>query len=158
MDHSGKDKALSVRIVTASKEDAPAIARLTRAAYADWVPILGREPLPMVADYQALVLIHRFDLLYRGEALAALLETVAKGRDLWIENIAVDPRAQGRGYGGRLLRRAEDIAAAQGFERLTLYTNKLMTKNIQIYQRYGFDIEREERTQVAEVVYMAKTL
>ena len=31
--------------------DAPAVAALTRDAYAKWVPLIGREPKPMTADY-----------------------------------------------------------------------------------------------------------
>ena len=30
--------------------DAPAIRELTRAAYAKWIPLIGREPKPMTAD------------------------------------------------------------------------------------------------------------
>ena len=44
--------------------DAPAIRDLTRAAYAKWVPLIGREPKPMTADYAEAVRKHRFDLLY----------------------------------------------------------------------------------------------
>ena len=63
------------RAVTA---DAPAIRALTRLAYAKWVPIAGREPLPMRVDYEAALRDHRIDLLYRGGDLAALIETVAE--------------------------------------------------------------------------------
>jgi len=31
--------------------DASAIRALTREAYAKWVPVIGREPKPMMADY-----------------------------------------------------------------------------------------------------------
>lgn len=46
--------------------DAAAIRALTRQAYAKWTPVIGREPLPMTADYEQAVLRHRFDLLYAG--------------------------------------------------------------------------------------------
>ena len=69
--------------------DAGAIRALTRAAYAKWVPVIGREPLPMVADYEAAVGKHRFDLLYVDGVLAALIETVPKDDHLLIENVAV---------------------------------------------------------------------
>ena len=41
----------------AGPDDAGAIRSLTRAAYAKWVPVIGREPMPMQADYY-LSLIH----------------------------------------------------------------------------------------------------
>jgi len=48
-------------------KDAGAIRAFSRAAYADWAAHLGREPLPMSADYEAALKVHRFDLLYEGE-------------------------------------------------------------------------------------------
>ena len=47
---------------TATKEDVFAIRALIRDAYAKWVPLIGREPLPMTADYALAVRTHRFDL------------------------------------------------------------------------------------------------
>ena len=44
--------------------DASAIRALTREAYAKWVPVIGREPKPMMADYAEAVQKHRIDLLY----------------------------------------------------------------------------------------------
>ena len=42
--------------------DAAAIRELTREAYAKWLPVIGREPKPMTADYEEAVRKHRFDL------------------------------------------------------------------------------------------------
>lgn len=39
-----------VTMRTALPEDAIAIRALVRAAYARWVPVIGREPRPMQAD------------------------------------------------------------------------------------------------------------
>ena len=55
----------------AGEEDAWAIRELTRAAYAKWVPVIGREPKPMMADYAEAVRSHRIDLLYADGELAA---------------------------------------------------------------------------------------
>jgi GNAT superfamily N-acetyltransferase len=148
----------AMRIQQANDNDVAAIRALTRSAYAQWVPILGREPLPMTADYDAAIRAHRFDLLYDGRNLTGLLETVPKGCDLWIENIAVAPSVQGKGYGGRLLRYAESLAKDQNFERLTLFTNKLMQENIAIYERFGFSIDKEVHAPHADIVYMSKPI
>ncbi len=60
----------------AGPADASAIRTLTRAAYAKWVPVIGREPKPMVADYDEAVRRHLIDLLYMGGALVALIEII----------------------------------------------------------------------------------
>ena len=138
--------------------DAPAIRALARLAYAKWVPIAGREPLPMRADYEAAVRDHRIDLLYREGDLAALIETVVETDHLLIENVAVSPAFQGRGLGRLLLAHAEQIAVASGYAEVRLYTNKLFAANITLYQRLGYRIDREESLNGGTAVRMSKRL
>jgi ribosomal protein S18 acetylase RimI-like enzyme len=135
------DEAMEMRL--GRPEDAAAIRDLTREAYAKWVPLIGREPMPMVADYDEAVKHHRFDLLYVGGVLAALIETVDEGDQLLIENVAVRPAFQGRGLGSRLMDQAEAMAWSLGRTRLRLYTNKLMTGNVALYLRLGYRVDRE---------------
>ena len=104
------DEVVTLRV--ACEEDADAIRALTREAYAKWVDLTGREPLPMRVDYSDALRKHCFDLLYVGSRLVALIETVPEGDYLLIENVAVCPIYQGRGFGTRLLRLAEDLAAS----------------------------------------------
>jgi ribosomal protein S18 acetylase RimI-like enzyme len=138
--------------------DAPAIRALTRLAYAKWVPVAGREPLPMRADYEAAVRDHRIDLLYRDSELAALIETVAETDHLLIENVAVAPAFQGQGLGRVLLAHAEQLAAQSGYAELRLYTNKLFAANVALYQRLGYRIDREESLNGGTAVHMSKAV
>lgn len=138
--------------------DAAAIRGLTRAAYAKWVPVIGREPLPMAADYEAAVAKHRFDLLYVDGTLAALIETIAKDDHLLVENVAVDPAFQKRGLGRTLMAHAETVAAASGFGQVKLYTNKLFAENVVLYQRLGYRVDREEEFKGGFTVYMSKEI
>jgi len=143
----------------AGPEDAAEIRRLTREAYRRWVPVIGREPKPMGADYDAAVLSHRFDLLYLDGALAALIETVDEGDRLLIENLAVAPALQGRGLGSRLVRHAEDIARARGCRSVHLYTNQKFLENIALYLKLGYAVDGEEVVSPGTVrVDMSKTL
>lgn len=147
-----------MKLVQAQQGDAAAIRALTRAAYAKWVPVVGREPLPMRADYDAALRQHRFDLLYDGAELAALIETVAAADHLLIENVAVAPAFQGRGHGRRLIAHAEHLAATQGLSEIRLYTNKLFAENIALYLKLGYRIDREEVLEVATAVHMSKSV
>ena len=131
-----------LRLATAA--DAAAIRTLTRAAYAKWVEPDGREPTPMTADYDAAVQSHRFDLAYLGGDFVALIETVDEGETLLVENVAVAPAHQGQGLGTRLLALAEEMARAQGKQRLRLYTNQRWAENIRLYLRLGYMIDSEE--------------
>lgn len=139
--------------------DAAAIRDLTRAAYARWVPVIGREPLPMVADYDAALRAHRFDLLCdRDGALLALIETVRAPDHLLVENVAVAPAHQGRGLGRRLMAHAEVLAEAAGLAELRLYTNGAFAANIRLYLSLGYAITREEPFRGGTTVHMAKRL
>jgi len=142
----------------ATSADADAIGVLTREAYAKWVPLVGRKPLPMTVDYAEAVKGHRFDLLFVGQALAALIETFPQGDELMIENVAVRPAFQKQGYGVRLLKLAEDLAGEAGLRGTRLYTNKLMDANVKLYAAMGYVIEGEETFGDRTAVHMTKPL
>jgi len=143
----------------ATQADVAAIRDLTQAAYAKWVPVIGREPKPMGADYESAIRNHRFDLLYLGDVLAGLIETVDEKNQLLIENVAVSPEFQGLGLGSKLMAHAEEIATSLGYDRVWLYTNQRFTDNIALYRKLGYHIEREEDVGGGTIkVDMSKTL
>ena len=76
-----------VTLRVAREGDADPIRALTREAYAKWVDLTGREPLPMKVDYSDAIRKHRFDLLYVGSRLVALIETVPECDCLLIETL-----------------------------------------------------------------------
>jgi ribosomal protein S18 acetylase RimI-like enzyme len=146
--------AVTLRI--AREPDVEAIRTLTREAYAKWVAVTGREPLPMRVDYAEAIKAHRFDLLYVGDVLAALIETVPDGEYLLIENVAVAPEMQGRGHGKRLMQHADALAAASGMKATRLYTNKLFAANIRLYEALGYRVDREEELNGGTAVHLSK--
>jgi GNAT superfamily N-acetyltransferase len=138
--------------------DAAAIRALTRAAYAKWVPVIGREPKPMIADYAEALRKHRFDLLYVGGTLVALIETIPGADHLLIENVAVAPPFWGRGFGRKLMAHAEKLAASARLSETRLYTNRLFAVNIQLYGKLGYRVDREEAFKGGVVVHMSKSV
>ena len=139
--------------------DAAAIRALTRAAYARWVPVVGREPAPMGVDYAAALQHHRFDLLEQDAALVGLIETQQRTDHLWIENVAVAPDRQGQGHGTRLLAQAEHLARAVGLAELRLLTNAAFLANIALYERRGYAVTAREAFPGRGIaVFMAKRL
>jgi ribosomal protein S18 acetylase RimI-like enzyme len=122
------------------------------------VPLIGREPKPMTADYDDAVAKHRFDLLYVEGTLAALIETIREADHLLVENVAVSPSFQGRGLGRRLMAHAEELAASSGFREIRLYTNQRFAENIELYRRLGYRVDRQDLLPVGTVVHMSKQL
>lgn len=140
----------------AAAEDAAAVRALTRAAYAKWVPLIGREPKPMRADYARAVREHRIDLALLADELAGLIETIEQPDHLLIENVAVSPAFQGKGLGRRLMAHAEQLATELGRTEIRLYTNARFTENVALYRRLGYRIDREESGPLGLTVYMGK--
>jgi ribosomal protein S18 acetylase RimI-like enzyme len=148
----------SAQIRRATAADAGAVRELTRSAYAKWVPVIGREPKPMGADYDAAVREHLVDLLHVGSEFAALVETIPEADHLLIENVAVAPAFQGRGYGRRMVAHAEALAVSLGYPEIRLYTNKMFAANVLLYLRLGYRVDREETFSGGIVVHMSKAL
>jgi GNAT superfamily N-acetyltransferase len=150
--------ASHVEIRSALSADAEAIRDLTRAAYAKWVALIGREPLPMQADYQRAVAEHTIDLLIDGGALAGLIEMILRPDHLWIESVAVAPEQQGRGYGRLLLARAERRAVeAERFE-IRMQTNQAFAANLALYAKLAYVIDRAEPFRGGTMVHLSKRI
>jgi len=140
----------------ATLEDAPAIRELTRAAYAKWVPVIGREPKPMTTDFSVAIQHHMIDLLSENLTLAGLIETVPADDHLLIENVAVAPEFQGRGYGRALLAHADALSRAMGRVEIRLYTNSRFTENLALYMRYGYVETHRAPSVRGIIVHMSK--
>ncbi len=150
--------APSIEIRPATAEDAASIRELTRVAYAKWVALIGREPLPMQADYDRAVREHAIDLLTVGGALAGLIETIPQPDHLWIENVAVMPDRQGRGYGRVLIAYVEARAAEAGRGEIRLLTNAAFAANLALYARLGYAVDRTEPFRGGTAVFMVKRI
>lgn len=136
-------------------EDASLIRSFVRDCYAKWVPVIGREPLPMTADYDAALLSHDFRLGFLDGALACLIETVTQPDHLWVENIAVRPDLQGMGLGRHMLDLATTEARGKGLPEVRLLTNAALTSNVRLYQTYGFALDRTEPFRGGFTVWMS---
>jgi GNAT superfamily N-acetyltransferase len=149
-------KTLPLRI--ALPHEGAALRDLARAAYAKWVPVLGREPRPMQADYEAAIKTFRFDVIEVDGRIAASIQTEPRDGHFWVESVAVAPELQGQGVGRRLLAHAEALARAAGFSEMRLLTNGKMVDNRRLYARVGYIEDLEEPFGDGTVVYLSKRL
>src|SRR5262245_37777936 len=83
-------------IRTARAEDAGRIGAIARAAYVKYVPRIGREPAPMVADFAAEVASGHVVVIGTAGALDGYLIGWPETDAYFIDNIAVDPAQQGK--------------------------------------------------------------
>lgn len=130
-----------MNIRKAMPDDADICAAIAAAAYADYVPLMGQKPAPMLADYEAHIADDDVFVIEGVNAdsvgVVGFAIIVKKGDDYWLENIAVSPKASGRGLGKYLLGFIEDYLRPL-CDRYQLYTNAKMKQNIGWYHTLGF--------------------
>lgn len=140
----------------ARPEDAAACTAIARAAYAPYVPLIGREPPPMLQDFPTDIAAGK--VWVAGDPIAACVVAGPRGTAWLLENVAVSPDAQGQGLGRALIAHVEAIARAAGAEAVELYTNALMTANLSLYPALGY-VEAGKRTELGlNRVYFRKPL
>lgn len=139
--------------------DAGLVRDIVRAAYAKWVPLIGREPRPMTANYETAIAEHVVDLYEIHGQPIALIELVPEPSSLLVENVAVLPDHQGQGVGDTLLRHAEEVARSLQLSELRLYTNAAFASNLAFYTRRRFEPFRREALRAGgELVHMKRVI
>ena len=118
--------------------DVPQIRAIARAAYAKYVPRIGQEPMPMVADFELYVGRGQTVVIEADGAIRGVMIAWPEAETYLIDNLAVDPAAQGQGLGRRLIDHAISEARRLGLSALRLYTNAAMTENQALYRHVGF--------------------
>jgi ribosomal protein S18 acetylase RimI-like enzyme len=146
----------------ATPDDVPGLEAIVKAAYSKYVERIGTPPAPMLADYRQLLKTQDVYVLRNGDKGTTVGSIILSVDDtqgsVKINNVVVDPSAQGRGYGRLLMDHAEAVARSKGLGALTLFTNVKMFENIGLYNKLGF-IETERRTEGPyERVYFRRNL
>ncbi len=125
-----------MHIRSAEPEDVAAVQRVARAAYAPYVPRIGREPAPMVTNFAAAQAAGR--LWVAGDPVTGFVVAYPRGDHWHLENVAVDPAMQGTGMGRALIEAVERMAHAAAADAVELYTNTKMTENQGLYPALGY--------------------
>jgi ribosomal protein S18 acetylase RimI-like enzyme len=122
----------------ATADDAARMREIARAAYTKYVPRIGREPMPMGADYEAEVAANRAVVIETAGSVRGYMIAWPETDAYLIDNIGVDPACQGGGLGRCLIDHAVSQADRLGLPALRLYTNALMSENLAMYAHIGF--------------------
>jgi len=137
--------------------DIPTIRDIVQRAYGVYIERIGRRPAPMDDDYTEQVRQGHL-LVADDDGVIGLIVLIRKQDHMLIENIAVDPRWQGKGVGRALLDYAETDARRHRLHTLRLYTNAAMTENLALYQRLGYREDDRRGQSGFERVFLSKRL
>lgn len=135
---------LDYHLRPARSADRSYIETLVNAAYAPFIIRLGTPPGPEIDDYVTDIEAGEAQVLESGGSIAGLLVLRPEKDHMLINNIAVDPGFQGRGFANVLLNAAEEEARRRGLKELRLYAHSLMAENHGLYLSHGWE-EAERR-------------
>jgi len=140
----------------ARPDEAADLRQLVRAAYAHYVPRLGREPAPMGDDYAARIAAGQAWLWEAAGTIHGVIVLEDTEDGLLVDNIAVAIPSQG--VGRKLMAFAEAEARRRFQARICLYTHERMVENIAFYTRLGFAESHRAEQHGYHRVFMAKCL
>lgn len=147
-----------MEIRPARMTDLDGIRRCAEAAYAIYVPRIGKRPAPMVADFARLIGDGKVHVLSEGGTIAGFAVLYRRGDHVHLENVAVHPDFQKRGHGVRLISHVERFAAEAGAKAVELYTNVKMTENLSLYPSLGYEETGRRHEDGFDRVFFRKTL
>ena len=142
----------------ASHSDLEEVEACAVAAYTRYIERIGKAPAPMVADFSVSIENEHLYVIEDNAEVCGFVVFYARGNHIHLENVALDPRFQGRGLGMRLIEHVEQRARAEGYDRVELYTNAKMTENLGLYPRLGYEQFDRRFEDGFDRVYFRKTL
>ena len=138
--------------------EAAVMREVVDAAYAHYIDRIGKPPGPMLDDYARRIADRQAWVLEDVGTIVGVLVLEETAAGLLLDNIAVLPEHQGKGYGRALMQFAEAEASRLGCHDIHLYTHVLMTENIALYRRVGYIETRRISEKGFDRVYMTKVL
>ena len=142
----------------AHPDDTEAVRDVVHTAYAHYVPRIGKPPGPMLDDYAQRIADGQTWVLEDAGRIVGILVLEEGADGFLLDNIAVLPECQGKGFGRAMIVAAEAEARRRGYRELRLYTHALMTENIALYRRVGFVETHRVSEKGYDRVYMTKQL
>lgn len=145
-----------IRLAHASEADT--VRDVVHAAYRHYIARIGKPPGPMLDDYARRIADGQAWVLEVDGCVVGALVLEETPAGFLLDNIAVLPDGQGRGYGRALMEFAEAEAMRRGFSAIHLYTHALMHENIALYRRVGYAETHRVTEKGFDRVYMTKQL
>ncbi len=127
-----------LNIRQAASTDVAELEAIVADAFGVYLPRMNVKPVPMTADYRALVQAEQVWVAVEDGEILGLIVLVPAVDHLYLDTIAVRRRAQGSGVGRRLLDLAETESTTRSLPAVVLCTNEVMTENLAYYPRHGY--------------------
>lgn len=148
-----------IDIVKADFSHAADVKNCCDKAFAEYVPIIGKNPAPMYYDYTKEIKNNTvFAALMNSKAVGFSLIKDGEENYMWLDVLAVNPLYSGKGIGKALIAFSEKYILQCGKNECRLYTNIKFDRTVKIYLKYGFEIYNTVFEDGYERFYMKKSL
>jgi GNAT superfamily N-acetyltransferase len=146
---SRPEKALQadVTVRVAGAEDAADISWTLLEAFGEIREHYTDEAFEVVTPYPAEI-EQRFAegpiwVAELDDEIVGTVSMTSEPEGLYVRSMAVSPKAQGQGIGGRLLDAMHAEAAGRGVDRIFLYTLPFQHGALSMYEKYGYKHVRD---------------
>ena len=129
---------MPMEIREATQTDAGPVAACVCHAFIHYIADIGKQPQPMLDDYQALIAAGQVFVAVHEGAIAGVLVIGEDADGFCIETLATHPQQQGNGIGKALIAYAEAVARKNNASSIYLSTNSIMHQSQHIYRHLGF--------------------
>jgi N-acetylglutamate synthase-like GNAT family acetyltransferase len=147
-----------VEIRPATEMDALGVSQCVQSAYEHYIPIIGMKPNPMLDDYHVVIEQKQVSVLTFADQIIGVVVLEETDEGFLLNNVAITPRYQDKGFGSLLLQFAEKEAMRQGYSAIYLYTNAKMMDNQAIYAARGYVEYERRKVNGRDGVFMRKDL
>ena len=120
---------MPITIREATPEDAGPVTACVCHAFIDYITAIGKQPQPMLDDYQALIAARKVFVASEQDIIAGVLVITEDNEGFCIETLATHPTMQGHGIGKTLIAYAENVARTKQATSVYLSTNSIMTQS-----------------------------
>ena len=143
----------------ATSDDAAALRDCARESFKQYVPLIQKEPEPMILNYADVIREKSAFILEDGAEWVGFI-VLAEGDDsfMWLDILGVYNKHQGKGYGKKLIEFGEAVMRERGVKESRLYTNVKFEKIIHIYKRLGYEEYDKKMDHGYDRVFLRKIL
>jgi len=140
---------LTRNIREATSEDSESLKNCMESAYARYQERMGGVRLPpMDVDYLSEIKNYPTWVIESGGNILGGLIMLFENDQASIANVAVNPKFQGQGVGGELIKFAESKARENNFSELRLATHVLLDESTSLYRHLGWEETGRDETRV----------
>lgn len=133
-----EEKLNNACIRKATLADLSQISDCAVKAFSIYVERIGREPAPMIADFETQLRKGYIYVISDETEIFGYVVFWTQSNHLHLESLAVDPQYKGYGLGKRLIMFVENQAKEWGHKSVELCTNLKMYENLEMYPRLGY--------------------